>query len=207
MSTTDNGLPSVQSVTARTKTWGAAQQVTSADLNNIQDDIIQASQDAQTANSRIGGRTATVSLAHSPAPEAHGGATVWVEATTNGTTEVVLDDSMDWRHRNIIVEGLIDADTATEYPGGANDNNMERDLGQADPTSVTQIHKWTYTEDGQASGAAANPGIEHRINFVAEYLRIYADSATGALTMRKDAHASINYRVQLCIRASPYQNH
>jgi len=192
---------------ARVKTYVAGDQVASADLNAIQDGVIggNTSMDLLVDELEAQGeenQTATENQADSPAPNVGGAKTVWVEKSTNGTTLVLLDDSVDWRDRICIITGFVVA--AASAPGGANDNVLEYNL----EGGLATIHAVIYTEAGQ-TGAAANPGFSASVPSMipTDTLRIFARDTDGALCMQKSANADGDSVVILEVRSSPAQNH
>lgn len=194
--------------TARSQTFAAGDQVPSATLNDIQDGIV----DGNTAMDLLvdeleaqaeENQTASENQNDSPAPDVGGAKTVWVEKSTNGTTVVVLDDSVDWRDRYVIIQGVMTA--GSRIAGGANDDDTDRNI-RLDAMSEA-YHWWLYTRDGTDGTTSANcVGILYTGG--TEYARVFARSTDGALCMCKDAHAADpNFYLVMEVRGSPIQNH
>lgn len=193
MITPPNDYPS------RTHDYVAGDQVTSSDLNDIQDAIKALSDSVdELAAEKLESRTASENQSDSPAPELASGLSVWVEKSTNGTNVVVLDDFVDWRQRFVHVVGYYTS-LAGYIPGGANDDAIAYNLQTAG------IHRFFYSEAGQ-TGGFGNPGIS--IDIGTEFVRIFARNTDGALCMRKDAHAADpDFYIVAKFEGSPDQNH
>ena len=69
-------------------------------------------------------RTATANKSDSPAPDASGGGTVWAEFRTNGTTAVLIDNSVDYRDRFVSIQGYAEEVATSRLPGQANDDQL-----------------------------------------------------------------------------------
>lgn len=195
---------------ARTQTFAPGDQVPSATLNAIQDGLVAASdeiddiEDAQIPPKKHA-VTATGNQSDSPAPDTTGSIEVWVEKSTNGTTEVVLDAGVtrDWRDRYIHIDGY--TGTSADIAGGGSDNAIEI---QFEPSVGSNTVKGIfYSRSGVAAGANSRFRFEPD-GWITEFILIYASNTTGSLVMRKDAHAADpDGFVVLKITASPVQNH
>lgn len=196
MITPPNDYPS------RTHDYSAGDQVTSNDLNDIQDGLVALSDSVDgLAAEKLECRTATANQADSPAPDLASGLVVWVEKSTNGTNVVVLDTFADWRQRYVEASGYWTS-AAASIAGGASDDAIAIDqLGG----SSLAIHRFFFTQDGQ-TGGFGNPGVT--IDIGTEFVRLFARDSDGALCMRKDAHAADpDVYVVLRVWGSPDQNH
>lgn len=186
---------------ARTHDYSAGDQVTSNDLNDIQDGLVAVSDSVdELAADKMEVRTATANQADSPAPDRGGALAVWVEKSTNGTNVVVLDDFVDWRQRYIDAVGYYTSSSGS-IAGGGSDDAIAIDI----ITSSLAIHRFFYSEAGQ-TGGFGNPGFT--VDIGTEFVRVFARNTDGALCMRKDAHAADpDVYVVLKVTASPDQNH
>ncbi len=102
--------------------------------------------------------TASNNLSDSPAPEKFGGGTIWVEGITNGTTEVILDDSVDLRDRFISITGYLSptrSDPGFYLPGGAGTGFSSITVNNAgtlqSSVSASYIAGFVYTGSGGTS--------------------------------------------------------
>lgn len=156
-------------------------------------------------------RTATLNQGDVPSPATYGGGTVWAEASIpNNLTPIILDDSIDWRDRFIIINGIIDergAGVAGFLPGGINDIGIRTTIIDLAPQSDLVVGMF-YSEEGAAAAGVA-PRFEWNSAAVSEdYVFIWADSTTGKLMIGKDSITySSQYAVFLKIDYSPDQGH
>lgn len=208
-----NGLTAPGAYTSRTNTWAAGDQVASADLNDIQDGIIDVSDELDGVVGQLHpNSSATRNSSDSPAPTVHGGRTIWIEADTDTTTVVVLDTSIDWRDRYLEVALMLGLDNSGsaayyEFPGDTDDDEIYIDL--VNTTTPVGLHLFCYTEQGQ-DGTATGPGINWAPGPVIfqDNLLIFARSTDGALCMCLDGSTtSDNFRLTGRVTCSPMQNH
>lgn len=200
-----NGITEPDAYTSRTKTWAAGQQVASADLNTIQDGIIDVSEAVDDLAAETGvSRICSGNQGDSPAPTPDGGGVIWIEMTTNGTTDVVVDDSIDWRDRVIVAEGLLLGETpySANMPGGANDDDTDYDLTGS---GSGEIHRILYTEAGQ-DGTNNNPAVA--VVRQTDEVRLFARDTDGKLCLVKNG-TSDSYETIFwgCVKFSPDQGH
>lgn len=195
---------------SRTNTFAPGNQVTSAALNGMQDGTIAVSTavvDLATdlVEQAPESQTCTADQVSSPAPDVGGAKTVWMETVTNGTTEVVIDTSIDYRDR-IGMACLVGASSLT-VPGGANDGTSAQWTYGTTPGFIMQMF---YTEQGQ-TGASNTPGFYDSAHVFysagSDHVRIYARNTDGALCMKKDASADANIPILGFIHFGPNQNH
>lgn len=195
---------------ARTQTFAPGDPIPSATLNAIQDGLVAASDEIDDIEDnqippKLEAVTCTGNQSDSPAPDRTGAVEIWVEKSTNGTNEVVLDSGLtrDWRDRMIHIDGY--TGTAADIPGGGSDNAIEI---QFEPSVGSNTVKGIfYSRNGAAAGATNRFRFEPD-GWGTEFILIYASNTTGALVMRKDAHvADPDCFVVLKISASPVQNH
>lgn len=189
----------------RTHDYSAGDQVASADLNAIQDGIIDLNTAVDSLVTQLNDNaaqasTATGNQSDSPAPDTGGACSVWVEMTTNDTTVVVIDDSVDWRDRYFFVRGTV-ASASADIAGGASDNAIAAAM---DISSGDVVDGFFYSRDGQ-DGTASTECYEHTVS-AGNVLRFFARSTDGALCFRRGASGS-NYYFIGRIDASPAQNH
>lgn len=189
---------------ARTRTYAASNQVLSADLNAIQDGIIAVGAAVSALVTSVNdymqeARTASCNTTDAPAPSNGGSKAVWVEKNTNDTTEVVLDNTINWKDRYIVITGYSNA-VAADNPGGASDNALTIDLGN----NTTGIFRVFYSRDGQ-DGTSALEACEHLVA-AGQTLRFYVNNTTGNLCFKRtDVGTSYWFRGE--IRCSPDQGH
>lgn len=203
---TGNGLTTPGAYTARTQTFTALNQVPSATLNAMQDGTKDTSDALDTLYAEVmPSRSCTSSAAHGTAPNVTGAREVWVEEVTDGTTVVVIDDSIDWRDRWVKVEvGFLD-DSSDPRPGDAGDDQLQilfDDNGTA-PGGITRMF---YSEAGH-DGTVAYPGLSITPASFSESVRLFARDTDGALCMRKNAAVEPNIVVVGLVKCSPQQNH
>lgn len=192
---------------ARTFTFAASNQVAAANLNDIQDGIVLVSENLDDLSGRLSGETATCNTTDAPAPDAIGGVTRWVEKSTNGVNVVVLDTSVDWRDRMVIVFGSKFA-AADPLPGGADDDVAEWNF---EDFPYGRVHGIFYTQAGQTGASAVGtlgiPFLYPTAGGV-EFAIIFARDTDGALCMRKNAHAADgDFYFIVKVDGSPVQNH
>lgn len=203
---TGNGLSAPNAYPAVTRTFVPGDQVLSATLNAIQTGILNTSSGLDSLAGLVGAhRSSTRNQAESPAPTTSGGLMVWVEAVTSGTAVVVLDTSIDYRDRFIIVVGttLPEPLFTLARPGGASDTGCDAQL-----SGTGSLFDFSYLEQGQAGGSSG-PGIEvagARL-LGTDKLRIFARSADGALCMAKDGTTDAEIGTIFLVFVSPMQNH
>jgi len=193
---------------ARSQTFVAGAQVASAVLNAIQDGIIAVGVEmAARIIERVEGYTATGNKTDSPAPDSTGACTTWIEKSTNGTNEVVLDTYLDWRDRMVVFTGY--CNTSSDYiPGGAQDDDIQHKYlaDGAAAASASAVHYFAYTRDGGTGPAVSwEPAVG---GWGTEVVLIYARSGDGALCLKKVSHAADpDIFVVGEVRCSPVQNH
>lgn len=188
---------------ARTKTYAPLDPVASAELNAIQDGVIATSDNLDVlAAITAANETASGNDSDSPAPDPGGGGTMWCEQRTNGTTVIVLDNSIDWRDRFVILTVYMIAD-ATAMPGGANDALFCRvDLKAASAA----YHEFFYSRDGKST-ATTDASEAARMLLTADYVLVAARNTDGALVLYKDANADGDRSCIIRAEYSPVQNH
>lgn len=194
----------------RTKTYAPGDQVGSAELNAIQDGIIDCSDEIGDIEDnelppRLKSVTCTGNQSDVPAPDTTGAIEIWVEMSTNGTNEVILDvyAHADWRDRYIHVVGY--AAAATAIAGGANDDVI--DYSHEPVTDSASVEAFWYSRDGSAAGGSPHCQFQPAA-WAVEYVNIYARSIDGSLVMKKDAHAvDPDTFIVLKITGSPIQHH
>jgi hypothetical protein len=124
-------------------------------------------------------------------------------------TDFILDDSIDWRKRLIMVmfEGTVVA-TVADLPGGANDHLISGPFWTGGPgvLATGQNGGMFYSENGQATGAGANPAITLNIGAGAtpDTLRFYARSTDGFLMVRATAIAATGVAANVLVMCSPH---
>lgn len=194
--------------TARTTTYAAGSQVAAAALNAIQDGIIGSNTAidllvVELAAQGLECQTCTGNQADSPAPDVGGAKTIWVEKSTNGTTDVVLDNSVDWRDRYIICIGRPSA--STFIAGGANDNTL---VDAMEDGTADAFHRIFYSRDGQTGSSDQEAMVIDLTDAgYTDNIRVFARASDGFLCMKKDANANADVYVVGEFRASPVQNH
>jgi hypothetical protein len=196
------------SLTARIFDFTAGGQVASNDLNNIQDAIIDGDAAVETLIDELEAQalecqTASGNQADSPAPDVGGAKTVWVEKTTNGTTVVVIDNSVDWRDRYLIIEGMFTS-AAASIAGGASDNAISQNLSDGGEGSSTDMHAMFFSRNGQ-DGSSSNECYENTISG-GNVIRFFARDTDGALCFKRTSAGTDNWFIGE-IRGSPAQNH
>ena len=155
-------------------TWSAGQQVESADLNAIQQNM-QALRAASGTNSwsSVSGGTQGVAFQS--------------ESDIADATLLLIDDSIDWRDR--IVSGLYLDHSASTYPGHANDYDF---------SSGTLYTFLFYTGTGalDAGGSApinGNPPVQAAGKYAHPIFTnfwIYCDPTTGKLKLYNNSGGS-----------------
>lgn len=192
---------------ARTHSYVAGDQVRSADLNAIQDGIVDVSdevedvEDVQLPKKTVS-RSNNAELLFAPAPDAYGGETMWIERSTNGLTEVVLDTLSDWRDRWIVFMGMVS--DGTDRPGQVGDINCGHILFGAGSVHSAAASGMFYSGPGRT-------GADYEIVLspagMTDKIDLYARAADGALCMVKDATADADVYLYLKVDGSPVQNH
>lgn len=170
---------------SRTHTYSPGDQVTSSDLNAIQDGIVDCSDAIDALDTgKLSAGTATANMTDSPAPDAGGAVMAFGRKSTNGTNVVVLD-AQDWRHRMMHIVGYLTEDAAY-IPGGANDEGIYETL---DSSNANHLNDICYGENGQ-TGAFNSPGIYRTPTGWTENVRVFIRNTDGYLCTRKSAHAA-----------------
>lgn len=194
---------------SRVKTYTPGDQIASAELNNMQDRPMAIGDDLADLVDELNdqsaeAQTCTGNQSDSPAPSVGGQKTVWTELDSNGTTEVVIDDSIDWRDRFVHIKGVALAAGSPTLPGSASDHQFDIDL----LTSTNKIDHLCYTQEGH-DGTVDEPGmsITGVGGLSSDTLRVYADDSDGSLKMRKDADADGQITLICQITCSPDQGH
>lgn len=203
--TEGNGLVFAATYPSRTNTYSAGDQVQSAHLNDIQDKAVLTSDQVVTLSAYVGpSRTCTGNQSDSPSPKVIGGGTVWIEATSNAVTEVVLDTSIDWRDRFIVVTGAVDVSTSMDLPGDASDDTTEYDIN--DTSSPAEgIHWIFYSEQGTTYPTAPTASASAEVSGF-DRLHVYVRD-DGALVMRMTPYTSAVGRIIAKVDFSPMQDH
>lgn len=195
---------------ARTQTFVSGDQIPSATLNAIQDGLVAASDELDDIEDFSLPRrgtvvTATGNQSDSPAPDIGDAIEIWVERSTNGTTEVVLDSGLirDWRDRYIHIDGY--TGTSADIAGGGSDAAIEI---QFEPSvGANTVKGIFYSRSGTATGATSRFRFEPD-GWTTEFILVYASNTTGSLVMKKDAHAADpDTFVVFRITGSPIQRH
>ncbi|MCK6521849.1 hypothetical protein L6R49_10460 [Myxococcota bacterium] len=201
---TGNGLSDATAFTVRVKDWTAGVEIESANLNAIQDNAIALNTAiSATRAATLPHRTCTYNQSDSPAPNLSGGCVVEVEVPTNGTTVVVVDSSIDWRDRYIMVWGglLPAALFAQQRPGGALDDTFDGSM-----TATDTLNSVFYSEQGH-NGTASNPGLELTPATFTDKWRLFARSSDGALCVVKNGTVDGEIGMVGRVWAGPQQNH
>lgn len=134
-----------------------------------------------------------------------GGNTIWWEGVTNGTTEVIMDTTIDWRDRWITMQGWISTASATPAslrPGTG--SNIWSAVSVNDSGAIETSESKKHVAGMLFTGAAED---YLTLKNGGDVIRIFADSSTGALTLVKGANASNQHAISLKIDYSPRQNH
>lgn len=198
---TANGESATTTYGSRVTSFSAGDQVPSATLNSMQDRVITLGDELNAVEqSRVVGRTPSEDV---NGADAYGFVTSTVYVTTNGTTEVLIDDSIDWRDRIVEVSlwVAVKATPSNYYPGGANDDEAGADLN-----GTEGCHAVFFSEAGNA-GSSDTPGLPAFTPFSSsDDLWLYARSSDGGLAVKKSGSASNNFIVMGFVRASPPQN-
>lgn len=205
MSTQENGLAEANAYTSRDTTYSPGSQVPSAMLNAHQDGIIAVSSGLDALTAKVAPiRTATTNQSDAPAPSTYGGVEVVVERNTNGTTAVVIDDSIDWRDRLVRADfrlEIVDVSTVGLVPGGVGDDAIV--YTQA---SDNFFRSMFYTQAGQ-DGTTSASCVEVVPNLATDALRLFARDTDGALCIIKDGTTDNEHMIMGFFKASPIQNH
>jgi len=156
-------------------------------------------------------KTATKNLSDSPAPDATGGGIIWVELRTTGTTEIILDNSIDWRDRFIAINGWGVQLGTSILPGQAGDNGIFAYGNAQDPASLDlvltrNVIGFLYTEQG-GDGSALPYMLMNVEEQGANIGRLYAKSSNGNLAFKFAANPANEQDIILKIDYSPIQNH
>lgn len=200
MSTT-NGESAITTYGSRVTSFSAGDQVPSATLNSMQDRVTTMGDELDAVEqSRVVGRTPSEDV---NGADTYGFLVTTVYMATNGTTEVLIDDSVDWRDRIIEVSLWVSVKaTPSDYlPGGTNDDVAGDDLNGSDGCQAV-----FFSESGNP-GSSDTPGLPaFTPTTSSDDLWLYARSSDGALAMKKSGTASNNFIVMGFVRASPPQN-
>lgn len=204
-----NGLVDLSVPSARVTTYAAGDPVFSADLNAIQDQILNVGNAANYLAGQVTpGRSGSVNNSDSPAPTQFGALMIWVEAQTNGTTVVVLDneDGMDWRDRFVEVVGICDIVADVVFPGESGDDAVEADLDDLS-TSGAAIHGMFYSKAGFAPASGTPTAAARKPISSGNTLCVFVRDADGALCMKMSPFSADNGRLIARISCSPRQGH
>ncbi|HNC97850.1 MAG TPA: hypothetical protein PKW90_17100 [Myxococcota bacterium] len=186
-------MPPPSPYPSRTRTYAAGDQVASADLNAIQDGIIDCSDAIDALDARMATAiSASINMGEATPPDQGGAPELrGVEVSTNGTTAVIIDSTVDWRDRWITVTAY----PISTRPGDAGDSNL-------------QFSRATHIK-GDGVFYTGSGGTSYNFQFVptADIVEIYADSSTGALKMVKNANADGTQTFLMNFTGSPVQNH
>lgn len=154
-------------------------------------------------------RTATLNQGDSPAPDTYGGGAVWVEFRTTGTTEIVLDNSIDWRDRFIAINGYGIEGATSALPPAAGDDGLSAhsnaDAPTLDDVLTRNIIGFLYTEAGGDGSADPRMRIYH--DGATTTGALYAKSADGNLAFKLLGSPTNEADMILKIDYSPVQNH
>ncbi len=133
-----------------------------------------------------------------PPADLHGGGTIWFDKHT-GTASVstIVDNSIDWRDRWVVVEGYIRNNATTYQPGTAVDNDITAGVNH----SAYLVHACFYTEDG---GTTPKCYIYQSGNY-SDHAYLWVN-AEGHL-MVYNHYVNGNISMGLKISYSPEQNH
>lgn len=200
-----NGLTDLDAYITRTNTWAAGDQVGSADLNAIQDGII----DVSNAVDELAGlvavsRTGTRNLGDSPQPAEDGGGEVWVEAESNGATIIALDTSIDWRDRFVVVQGICAITSSTVFPGSGGDDAVLADLTDT-TSSGTAINSFFYSQQGH-SGVGTPTAYAIANISTGNTARVFVRT-DGVLCFKMSPFSTDNCRLMAKVSFSPRQEH
>lgn len=198
-----NGLGTPVDYPARILSFTAGMQIPSAVLNAMQDrDVALGTQWEEAAPKLMVMVPASSNTSDSPAPS--GGAIVIdVEATSNGTTPVVIDNTVDWRDRRILLV-LGGGPAAPLFPGQAFDGIFDIDL----KSGAASMLKLFYSRDGQdGTGGAGSTLAAGTWTGVDDELLIYARDTDGALMMVLDGTTGDEAAIMGFIWGSAQQGH
>lgn len=192
-----NGLTHSAAYPSRTQTFAAGDQVPSSTLNAVQDGLVLTSDQVATAYATMApSTTSSKNQTDSPSPSTFGGKDCWIEAESNGLTEVVLDQSIDWRDRLVIVQGVVDLSSGLVFPGETGDAAIDDDIN---------LHQLFYSHEGTAYPTAPTASA-HVVVSGAEQLHVYVRD-DGKLVMRMSPYTSAVARIMAKVSASPMQRH
>ncbi len=195
-----NSLEDLVVPASRVNNYAAGQQVFSTHLNQIQDQILSVGAAVNFLAGQVGvSRSGSGNMSDSPAPTMGGGMSVWVQAQTNGTTVVLLDDeNMDWRDRFIEVAGVAVVVADLDFPGEAGDDAIGEDIN---------IHGMFYSQEG-FNPAAGTPTASVGLTLTTgNRLQVFVRDTDGALCLKMSPFAADNGRIIARVSASPKQNH
>lgn len=165
-------------------------------------------------------QTSSENLNDSTVPNLYGGGTIWIEAQTNGTTVVKLDDTIDWRDRIIAVQAWIsnpDATPGSLRPPTINLGGAVSISGTGSSSEIphgTSFHGAVlWTKDGGNTVSFANSFLfwMNRTASDADPIRFYVDDGTdftaGDLVMVKASNTYDQHAILMKVDFSPKQNH
>jgi len=202
---TGNGLTAAPTYPTKTHNYSPGDQVASSDLNAIQDGVVLTSDQLFAAFGKVApSRSSSKNLTDSPSPDVHGGGSIWIEAVTTGVTVVVLDNSIDWRDRHIIVAGVVDLAANLAFPGDPADDTVSYDLNDVAAPGVG-IHGYFYSEAGYPGTTTPTADANATVTGL-ERLRVYVRD-DGNLCMKMSPYTSNNGRIVAKIDFSPKQEH
>lgn len=142
----------------------------------------------------------------------HGGKTIWSYfsiAIGQLGTDFVLDSSIDWRRRLVMVmfEGTV-VGTVADLPGGANQNGIAGPFWTGGPGVIGtgQNGGIFYSFAGKADGSTASEALTANIGagVSPDTLRFFARAADGFLMVRATAIAAGGVAVNAMFMCSPH---
>lgn len=156
-------------------------------------------------------RTATYNKADSPAPDHFGGGTVWVELRSSGTSGKILDESIDWRDRFIVVTGYAVEQATSRLPGQAGDNdlraNTDANATSAGNVLVNYFSGFLYTQQGCQGGILDTEKLEIESENGTQFGDIFALDSDGSLRWDSLSAPTNNHDIILKVDYSPKQKH
>jgi hypothetical protein len=141
-----------------------------------------------------------------------GGKTVWAYFNIvigSIGTDYLIDNSIDWRQRLIFIcaEGTVNSagSPRTDLPGGGSDNAISFPFWSTPGTISSGGNAGLfYSENGQATGAGAFPGLDLAFGVgTPDQVRFFARSTDGALMARATAITATGVSVNAIIICSP----
>lgn len=134
-----------------------------------------------------------------PPADLHGGGTIWFDKhTAPASVSTIVDNSIDWRDRWVVVEGYIRNNATTYQPGTAVDNDITAGVNH----SAYLVHACFYTEDG---GTMPKCYIYQSGNY-SDHAYLWVNEANGNLLVYNN-YVNGNISMGLKISYSPEQNH